>query len=240
MADNLFYTNPATGSVIATDNITIAGSSVHAQRVKLALGTDGEYQDDLKLGATIAASSVPVSLPTDQTYPFKMHSGGKATYMSSSRIPTTIGINVGNIDSIGQLWHSSGATKKAILQKALISWIGNGSGNGAFAIKVTRMFSQPGGSGEYTVKQDDSDIDAESYFVTLAPSGTIRGSGDVISLLFHANLDGQIELVDTLEGKGLTLRSGVSQGWDIRTEITEAVTFAPPKIAVSVTWTEEA
>lgn len=65
MADN--DTLPATGTVVATDELTIGAVVVKVQRVKLVLGGDGVYQFDLSAGQATMANSVPVVLASDQS-----------------------------------------------------------------------------------------------------------------------------------------------------------------------------
>ena len=59
MADN--STLPATGDVIATDDI----AGVKFQRVKLSLGADGTATD-VALGSAVSASSIPVVIASNQ------------------------------------------------------------------------------------------------------------------------------------------------------------------------------
>lgn len=65
MADN--DTLPATGAVVATDELTIGAVVVKVQRMKLVLGGDGVYQFDLSAGQATMANSVPVVLASDQS-----------------------------------------------------------------------------------------------------------------------------------------------------------------------------
>ena len=65
MADNVSIT-PGSGASIASDEIVIGGNTVQVQRVKITLGTDGNYQSDLATGQATAANSLPVVLASDK------------------------------------------------------------------------------------------------------------------------------------------------------------------------------
>lgn len=54
------------GTVIGADEVTINSILVKLQRIKLACGTDGNYQQDFALGAAAKSASVSVTLATDE------------------------------------------------------------------------------------------------------------------------------------------------------------------------------
>jgi hypothetical protein len=56
MADNV--TLPGTGAPVATDEVSIGGSTVHAQRIKLGFGAEGAYDGDVS-----TALPLPVQAP---------------------------------------------------------------------------------------------------------------------------------------------------------------------------------
>jgi hypothetical protein len=92
--ENLNYTNPSSGSGVSTDRITVNGVIGYAQRIKLGLGVPGGFTDDLHYGQSIAASSVPVVIASDQTaYPVNAN-------ITNSIISTNA--NVPNGVSVGQ------------------------------------------------------------------------------------------------------------------------------------------
>lgn len=65
MSDNV--TLPGTGEVVATDEVTIGGTIVKVQRMKLVVGADGAYQKDLSAGQFDMAGSIPVVIASDQS-----------------------------------------------------------------------------------------------------------------------------------------------------------------------------
>ncbi len=67
---NLLYQPAGAGNpYVSTDEVALnsgAGTTQHLQRIKLAYGRSGTYQFDMFAGPTIMASSLPVTISSDQ------------------------------------------------------------------------------------------------------------------------------------------------------------------------------
>lgn len=66
MADNVAIT-AGSGVTVASDEVTINAILAQVQRIKVVLGTDGNYQADLANGQATMANSLPVTIASDQS-----------------------------------------------------------------------------------------------------------------------------------------------------------------------------
>jgi hypothetical protein len=66
LAENVAIT-AGSGTTVATDEVTINSVAVQVQRVKVALGTDNNYQADLANGQATMANSLPVAIASNQS-----------------------------------------------------------------------------------------------------------------------------------------------------------------------------
>jgi len=84
----LLYEEATAGNAkVSCDAITADGVVQYAQRMKLALGQNNNYKNDLDFGQTIAGSSIPVVLATDQSALSMTQSGGFAVAVTGG-VPT--------------------------------------------------------------------------------------------------------------------------------------------------------
>ena len=98
LADGFGFT-PGSGATLASDLI----SSLHYQRVKIALGADGAYDMDLDSGQQTKANSMPVTMASDQgsdaSYPtvnsiaFGSVTGSYTTLLSDTNAKKWVKIN---------------------------------------------------------------------------------------------------------------------------------------------------
>lgn len=232
MSNNLNYDAPASGSPVATEDI----SSRHYQVMKLGMGATGVHQGDLAFGQATKALSVPVTVASDQEVPMLNRYGKKATYCASTNGVVTMDTAANTTSSLACLWHPSSSNKTVYLQRITVNFYG-GSG-GEFTVRLARITSDPSASGQ-TVRPASGADPATTCTFQNGPFTPVRETGDHATYGFAGNDAKQIDLLPILEGKGWICRSGQAEGWEVRSVAGSGALTTTPRFTVSYSWTEE-
>ncbi len=229
MADTLKYQEPASGSQVSTDELSIDAVTQHVQRVKIAAGKNGTYQEDLYFGDGPVGSAIPV---TQATRPMYQASCGTGVI--------TMTATPGAVTSIGYLWHPSSSSKRVSIKKIIVSFSVPTPGNGEFVVNVARITAEngtPGGTSQTINPQDQADPASACTFRTGAAAPT-RAAGDLVAVGFSTNANGQITLDETFSGKGLVCRASTAEGYEVRVSALGLLSGVP-KVGTTFIWAEE-
>lgn len=186
-------------------------------------------------------TGVTAGLYTRSVGPSFNNLGKKATYYASSNNTAEISITPNAVTSLGYIWGSG--NRNVSLQKVLVTYAG-GDG-GLFSLRLTKITAQhasgAGVNAEAVTPQDMYDPGATVSFYAAPTNAPTRHTTDLVTTVYGANTDGQVELMDILEGKGFVIPSGQPLGWEVRAIAgsgTRAITTSPA-FASTFVWTEE-
>lgn len=195
-------------------------------------------------GQALMAASSPVVIASDQSrIPAAIHGGNEPSYMACVNGFVQTALRTGSINSIGYLINPNTA-KRIEITTIIISWDGQGGGSGGLTFRgafITAENAVPGGTTPGTNPTDRSDPASVSVWRTGATGAPTYVVGDLLGYAVSITIadTGSIILFDAKAnaGKGIILRAGQTEGFEIRTVIS-ANLAAPVRACVSIYWRE--
>jgi len=164
------------------------------------------------------------------------------SYMASSNGSTSTGTAAATTTSIAYLFHPAAVAERYEIYRIDMSF-GGGAGatsnvvfRGAF---ITAEAGAPGGTSQTINPTDrgDAALAAATVFRTGATGAPTRVAGDLISLNFSGSTSNSGDYIwrAESEGKAIVIRSGVAEGFEIRTVVGTALGTAQ-QVSVTYYW----
>jgi len=210
---------------------------------------------------TLIQGAVTTAAPTyttAQTSPLSLDTNGSLrttvvdfpTYMASTNGIVVTGTTAATVTSIAYLWHPAAITKRYEIVRIQASWSAGISNSGNFNIRLAKITAEnatPGGTPQTINTADGADAASGGTFRTGATGAPTRTAGDLSAFEIETDTgnanSGSLAyapfvIFDAFEdGKPLVCRSGVAEGWEIRTVVGTALGTGA-RMSVAFIWKE--
>jgi len=162
------------------------------------------------------------------------------SYMASTNGSVGTGVAVATVTSIAYLFHPAAVLERYEIYRIDISF-GGGAGatsnvvaRGAF---ITAEAAVPGGTSQTINPTDRADaaLAAATVFRTGATGAPTRVAGDLMSFNSSGPGSNNYSWTPTSQGKPIVIRSGVAEGFEIRTVIVTALGTAQ-QVSITFYW----
>lgn len=224
---------PAVQQVTTTGSLLITGSVGIGGPISLDRGTSASTP--LFITGSLSVAAVEVQQVTGSV--IVSTAAPAPSYMASTNGIVSIGISSGSTTSIGYLFHPSSSSRNVRLHRVVASLAGGAGGvitlRGAF---MSAENGVPGGVAQQINPVDRSDVASEMTFRTSAASPT-RINGDLTSVVTMGGVPNVVIYESDDFNKSITLRSGTSEGFEVRAT-TDLAATTPASVALYFYWRE--
>lgn len=167
-----------------------------------------------------------------------------SSFMSSTNGIVTATAAGGSVTSIAYLWHPNTNTKRIEIHRIdvgvtnittpALSPPGVATIRGSF---ISAENGTPGGTSQTIISTDRVDSSSAGLVFRTGANAPTRVNGTLINWNSSVNQSPYFVWETSLFGKPIVLRSGVSEGFEIRV-VMEVASAATPQISVCYYWTE--